>query len=585
MMKKTSAKKETTVPQSTPLPKVRIMLAQLNMFVGNLQINKEKILQTIEIAKKQSVDIVMFPEMSLTGYPIQDLIFDNDFLESELQVVKEIAQKCTNITAIVGGFDIETDLTHHPKYQNVAFILRDGQQIAKIQKRLLPTYDVFDEKRYFWSGNNYAPFEFKEKKFGIAICEDLWDDEYTIHPAQELVAHGAHIILSINASPFTADKQKIREDLVIEKSKKFHVPILYVNLIGGQDDLIFDGRSFVSDLHGKIVRRMPYCKEALMLVDLDLTSMEILPFDTATNNLIPNELRISQAIESLQNPDQDILDGLALNLRDYYHKSNVFKGIVLGVSGGIDSAFTAYIAVKAIGPEKVTGILMPSRFSSKGSIDDSIKLCSNLGIKYITAPIKDPHALLVERLNEFLPEGSDERSLDLTDQNLQARIRAIYLMYYSNKYNYLLVSTGDKSEIAAGFCTLYGDTCGGKNIPGDLYKTDLYRIVDWINREKEIIPHVIRMKKPSPELKPGQIAEDTLPPYEVLDEILRMRIDEGLSPREIIAKGKDSALVYRIESLYMNSEYKRAQLAQTIKVHKKAFGSGRKIPVLKKAKY
>jgi len=228
---------------------------------------------------------------------------------------------------------------------------------------------------------------------------------------------------------------------------------------------------------------------------------------------------------------------------------------------------------------------MPSQFSSKGSIDDSIKLCSNLGIKYVIAPIKDPHTVLTQRLNEFFPEPSDEHSLDITDQNLQARLRGMYLMYYSNKYNYLLLSTGDKSEIAAGFCTLYGDTCGGKNIPGDLYKTDLYRIVDWINREKEIIPHVIRMKKPSPELKPGQIAEDTLPPYEILDEILKMRIDEGLSPREIIAKGNESALVYRIESLYTNSEYKRAQLAQTIKVHKKAFGSGRKIPVLKKAKY
>jgi NAD+ synthase (glutamine-hydrolysing) len=563
---------------------LRIMLAQMNSLVGDLKGNQKRILEIAEIAKKNKIDLLVFPEMSISGYPIQDLIYDYDFYESEQQILNEIAIAHPDLNILVGGFGIEQDPDHHPEYQNVAFFIKNKKIQKRIQKRLLPTYGVFDEKRYFWAGNEYDPIEVEGIKLGVAICEDLWDADYSVRVAEQLVEKGAELIIGMNASPYVINKQKTREKLVIEKAKKFNVPIFYLNLIGGQDELVFDGRSFIVDKTGNIVSRAVFCEEQLIVNEFNKENKSVKPVKKE-DLIIPSKYLQEKEIIDLLDINEEIVQALSMNLRDYYNKVGIFKGIVLGLSGGVDSAFTAYIAYKAVGKENVMCLLMPSKYSSKGSIDDSIELCNNLGIRYLIVPIKESHGLLEPQLQEIFTDKVDSGSDDLACQNLQARLRGTVLMFYSNKYHYLLASTGNKSEVATGYCTLYGDTNGGKNIPGDLYKTQLYEVCNWINREKEIMPQNIITKPPSAELKEDQIDEDNLPPYAVLDEILKLRLDEGLSPRQIIAKGKDKDLVYRIEKLITNSEFKRAQLAQTIKINKKTFGMGRKIPVLKKSTY
>lgn len=567
--------------------KIRIMLGQINFIVGDLRGNQIKINEIVEIAQKNEIDLLVFPEMALTGYPIQDLIFDRDFFESEQKILKEIAKTFPDITLIIGGFNIESDPNHHPQYQNVAFVLSKGEISNIFSKRLIPTYDVFDEKRYFWEGENFLPYTIKGLKFGIAICEDLWEKEYQLNVAEKLVENGAEVIISINGSPYIIGKQKIRENLIKQKALEYKIPIAYLNLIGGEDELVFDGRSFVLDKHGRLTHRASFCKESLIFFEISTKTREINYIDHSSLKLIPKryEYDVINPISDLFNENEEIVQAMAMNLRDYFYKTGIFNRIVVGLSGGIDSAFTTYISVKAVGKEKVTAILMPSRFSSQGSLDDSIELCKNLDIEYIIFSIKDSHLLLENQLQNTLKGEYSEQDNDIANQNLQSRLRGIILMYYSNKFKALLVSTGNKSEIATGYCTLYGDTNGGKNVPGDLYKTQLYRVVNWINKNNEVIPINIVNKPPSAELKENQIDEDNLPPYKDLDEILALRIDEGLSPREIIKLGKDPNLVFYIERLYSKSEFKRAQLVQTIKINKKAFGMGRKIPILKKPSY
>ncbi len=569
----------------TPDTSIRFLLAQINFRVGDLKGNARKIKEICEFANQNAVNIVVFPEMALSGYPIKDLIFDRDFFESEQKHLTAIAQEFPELYIILGGFGQEKDPNHHPRYQNNAFILHHGKIQQHIAKRLTPTYDVFDEKRYFWSGSDYQPVTMCDLPFGIAICEDLWDHDYNVDVAANLVAEGAKFIISINGSPYYIGKQTFREQLIRDKVKQFGIPIIYLNAIGGQDELVFDGRSFIFDASGELVLRAPFCQENIILVDYSPETHQFTPLSAESFSMVPMAPIPSTPIAPLVDTNEEICVALTMNLRDYYNKTGVFKQIVLGLSGGVDSAFTAYIASQALGGDKVICLLMPSKFSSQGSLDDSIQLCKNLGMKYHIIPIKESHALLEDQLDELFLDPSASENLDLSHQNIQSRLRGIILMYYSNKYDALVVSTGNKSEIATGYCTLYGDTNGGKNIPGDLYKTQLYEVCEWINRNSEVIPRPIITKPPSAELKDDQIDEDNLPPYPILDEILQLRIDEGYSPREIIALGKNPDLVHRIERLYTNSEFKRAQLAQTIKINKKTFGSGRKIPVLKHATY
>ena len=430
----------------------------------------------------------------------------------------------------------------------------------------------------------------KKLAVGVAICEDMWDETYQVDVAKELVDSGAKMVVVINGSPYNIHKQAFREKLIQEKAKQFDIPMIYLNLQGGQDELVFDGRSFCVNKQGEVIQRGPFCKESFLLCNVDSESYNITPLQIESENfVISSELKDvllpTMPILPLFSENEEIVKALAMNLRDYYVKTGVFKRIVIGLSGGVDSAFTLYISARAIGPELVTAILMPSRYSSSGSVDDSVELCNNLGVDYIQVSIKDAHALFENQFSQIFKMTASLTDKDLADQNLQSRLRGLILMFYSNQYGALVVSTGNKSEIATGYCTLYGDTNGGKNVPGDLYKTQLYGVCEWINREKEIIPRNILTKPPSAELKPDQVDQDNLPPYAVLDEILTLRIDEGLSPREIIKKGFDSELVNRIESMYTRTEYKRAQLVQTIKINKKTFGKGRKIPVLKRSSY
>ncbi|MFW9853309.1 MAG: NAD+ synthase, partial [Candidatus Thorarchaeota archaeon] len=434
-----------------------------------------------------------------------------------------------------------------------------------VNKRLLPNYDVFDERRYFSYDNQFDPVEINEHKVGILICEDLWDEFYELKVAKELVKRGAEILIVINASPYHIGKFQLRKELVCKKSLEFSVPIVYVNMVGGQDEIVYDGQSFVTNKFGKIIYKSKAFKEEISVLNISIVS------DKKTKEK-----------DYSSNWKQNVLDALKLNLYDYFHKSSLFTGVVLGLSGGIDSAFTAFVCAKALGSEKVTAIMLPSQFTSQESILLAKKLCKNLNIKYIEHPIDD----LFRSYQKSLKTNIGDFSFDIADENLQARIRATLLMYYSNKFDWLLVSTGNKSEIGVGYCTLYGDTDGGKNIPGDLLKTQIYDICEWINRDSEVIPKEIINRIPTAELRENQKDSDTLPEYDILDTILEEIINHGLGLEfdKLNSKGIDNDTILNVRNLYLNSEFKRRQLVQTIKVSKSAFGIGRRYPVLKRIK-
>ncbi|GJQ23144.1 MAG: NAD+ synthase [Planctomycetia bacterium] len=540
---------------------MKIALAQINQTVGDFQKNTEKICSYLECARNQNADLVIFPELAVTGYPPKDFLDIPAFIDGNLNALSTITNQVSGISAILGFVD-RNKRRHGKLVHNAAAFIQDRKIVSIHHKSLLPTYDVFDECRYFEPAHTISPVKFMDSVLGISICEDIWNDEefwsrplYEIDPVENLISQGANVIINISSSPFTVEKHdKIRLRMLIHDARKYQIPFIFVNQVGGNDDLVFDGNSVIINSQGKLVAQAAAFEEDLMVVDIK-------------NPAVQTQPRIRSAIETVHM-------ALITGLRDYAMKCS-FEKVVIGLSGGIDSAVTAALAVEALGNRNVIGVLMPSQFSSQGSVDDAVKLSQNLDISYKVIPIKD----VFEIYQKILQTEFKGMPCDIAEENLQARIRANILMALSNTHGYLVLTTGNKSELAVGYCTLYGDMSGGFALISDVPKTMVYELAGFINREKEIIPLNSIIKPPSAELKPNQFDQDSLPPYDVLDGILKAYIEEARSVEEIVRMGFDKKIVHEIIRKVSRNEYKRRQAAPGIKVTSKAFGSGRRMPI------
>ena len=536
---------------------MKIGFAQINPTVGDLRGNCELIIGAYQRLAAAGAELVLTPELSLTGYPPQDLVFKSRFVPENLALLEKLHAQVGESALLVGFVDRNGG--RGKPFHNAAALLERGKPIRKMYKSLLPTYDVFDEDRYFEPATRVEPFEVQGKKIGVTICEDIWTDEYLprplydIEPVRALVEQGAEIILNLSASPFRLGAPACRLEMIAAQARTYQRPICYCNLVGGNDQLIFDGNSIAVNASGVSIAQLEAFREDEKIVD--------------TNSIDAIEFREAKTEEQL-------LAALSLGLRDYCRKCN-FRSAVLGLSGGVDSAVTAVIAVDALGAENVTGVSMPSPYSSRGSIDDARGLARNLGIKFVEIPIAEAFKVFKAQFKDIfkdLPENE-------TEENMQPRLRAMTLMALSNKFGHLVLSTGNKSELSVGYCTIYGDMAGGLGVISDVPKTTIYEFARWINRRGEIIPTSTIEKAPSAELKPNQKDQDTLPPYEILDQILQLYVEENLSARDIIARGFDEKTVRWVQRRVNLNEYKREQAAPGLKVTSRAFGMGRKMPI------
>ncbi len=540
---------------------MKIALAQINPKVGDFQNNANKIRSFIDRAGNSGAHLVVFPELAVTGYPPKDLLDVPAFINENLKILDEIVRSAHNIAVIVGFVD-RNKRRYGKLVHNAAAFIQDRKIVSVHHKSLLPTYDVFDECRHFEPAHDIIPVKFMGYTLGISICEDIWNDEefwprplYEINPIENLVSQGADLIINISSSPFSVGKHDtIRLRMLTHAALKYKVPFVYVNQTGGNDDLVFDGNSTVINAQGKPIAQAASFQEDLVVVDIE-KPVEQAPFKNYT-------------------PVETIHQALLLGLRDYVGKCG-FKKTVIGLSGGIDSAVTAALAAASLGNDNVIGVSMPSRFSSQGSIDDAVELAQNLGITYKTFPIND----IFETYRHTLNAEFKGLPFDITEENLQARIRGNILMALSNKYGYLVLTTGNKSELAVGYCTLYGDMSGGLALISDVPKTMVYELAGYTNREREVIPRNSIDKPPSAELKPNQLDQDSLPPYDVLDALLKAYIEDAKSIDEIIALGFNEKTVHEIVRKVNRNEYKRRQAAPGIRVTSKAFGSGRRMPI------
>jgi len=539
---------------------MRVGFAQLNPTVGDLRGNFEKILQSYERLAAAGAELIVTPELAITGYPPQDLVFKSRFVPETLEILDQLHRRVGKAALLVGFVD-RNEGRGRP-FHNAAALLVPGEPIRKAHKSLLPTYDVFDEDRYFQPAARVEPFDLNGKKIGVTICEDIWTEHYLprplydCEPTRSLIEQGADVILNLSASPFTLHKPAIRYEMVATLARTYQRPICYCNAVGGNDQLIFDGNSIAVNSSGGLIAQLPAFREHEQIVD--------------THSTVAVEFREESTPEQL-------FAALSLGLRDYLRKCN-FKSGVLGLSGGVDSAVVAVIAVESLGAENVVGVSMPSQYSSRGSIDDAKRLAENLGIKLLHVPIAETFAIFKGQFKEVfsgLPENE-------TEENMQPRLRAMTLMALSNKFGHLVLSTGNKSELSVGYCTIYGDMAGGLAVISDVPKTMIYELARWINREREIIPRSTIEKPPSAELKPNQKDQDTLPPYEKLDEILRLYVEENLSARDIIGRGFDEKTVRWVQRRVDLNEYKREQAAPGFKVTSRAFGLGRRMPIAQK---
>jgi len=535
---------------------MKTTIAQINYKVGDFDRNKEKILHAYRDAVKQGADLVVFAEMAITGYPCEDLLLKLEFQDKAIATLHEILYETKGLetSILIGGVyrekTIAKSLPHEKTCFNACFLLEDGKIVQTITKHNLPDYSVFDEHRVFLQGKpNLAPIEIKGQKVLILICEDLWISKYL----DRFKGQDIDLIICINASPYTTIKHKQRDDVSFYATKKLNAPLLYVNQVGGTDEEVFDGGSFVVSQQGNKLLQLLYWEEDLQTFELD--------------KLDPIALQHKDSLFHIYN-------ACVLGLRDYVRK-NFFEKVLLGISGGIDSAIVAKIAVDALGSENVFGITMPSKFTSDETMMDSSDLISNLGINVDNIPIQN----CVDAMEETLAPLFIGKDRDITEENIQSRMRGVVLMGISNKFNYLLLSTGNKSENATGYTTLYGDLCGGFNPIKDIYKTKLYELAEWINKDGEIIPKNIIEKEPTAELREGQKDTDTLPEYKTLDGILEMLIEKRSSLDDIIAAGYKPDVVRTIAKMFYKSEYKRKQAPIGVKITDLAFGKDRRVPV------
>lgn len=553
---------------------MRIAIAQLNLQIAAFETNALKIEAAIEQSKEMGVDLLVTSELAATGYPPSDLLEREDFVARSRRLVDRVASRTTDDFAVIIGCVQPNDAARGKPYFNVAAFCASGAVRDEYRKVLLPTYDVFDEDRYFASGAAVQPFRWKGRSIGITICEDMWNDAerwprpvYHRDPVAEQAAHGVDFFLNLSASPYHRDKPELRQSIVSRYAERFQRPFIYCNQVGGNDELLFDGRSFVVDQDGGLIARAHSCEEDLLVVDL--------PLDGASNHAASG-VDMPLIREDAGSDAEEVFEALVMGVRDYFAKTG-FSKAVLGLSGGIDSALTAAIAARALGASNVLGVALPSRYSSDHSVIDAAALAGNLGLDYRVIPIEPVfHALLGSLRPAF--EGTEE---GLAEENLQARARGVILMGIANKFDRLLLSTGNKSELAVGYCTLYGDMAGALAILSDVPKTLVYEISRWINEDAgaELIPRSTIEKPPSAELRPGQLDQDSLPPYEILDEIIERYVKENQSAQEIVDAGFSTSDVRKVLTLINRSEYKRRQAAPGLKVTSRAFGMGRRYPL------
>lgn len=551
---------------------MRIRLEQINPVIGDLSGNRDQILQSIRNAEEDGIELLLLPELVTCGYPPMDLLERQVFRDLLYQINDEIVEATGDLTVIFGSITENQSKVGRGMY-NSAIIAHKGEEIERVHKALLPTYDVFDDLRYFEPGNEFEPVEVNGVKMGITVCEDIWFNDndiqyhtYSVNPAEILAEKGAEVIINISASPFNKNKPVTRKNMLQKHAVGLELPLLYVNQVGAQTELVFDGDSMAFDSTGMLVARSKRFVEDILDIELEVKNGSIVP--------------VTDVSEALKNPfiEEAIFEGLILGVKDYLTKTKAAKKVILGLSGGIDSALTAVIAKEALGSDNVIAVTMPSEFSTEGSVSDSEQLAKNLGIKLLEIPIKD----IYESFNEALKPEFEGTEFGVAEENLQSRSRGVVLMALANKFGYMLLNTGNKSEMAVGYCTLYGDMAGGLSVISDLYKTEVFEVCKWLNQEyykKEVIPESIINKPPSAELRPDQKDSDSLPEYGTLDAILKYYIEQQCSREQINDIGFDGDLVDKVIRLVDLNEHKRFQAPPGLKMSAKAFGTGRRWPL------
>jgi NAD+ synthase (glutamine-hydrolysing) len=542
---------------------MKIALAQLNYHIGNFESNLEKIISTALNAQNSGADLVVFAELAVSGYPPRDFLEFDDFIDRCSDALHQIAVQCNEIAVIVGVPIRNPSEKGKPLFNSAAFIYQG--HIQYFNKALLPNYDVFDESRYFEPSRDFQLLEFKGRKIALTVCEDLWnignDPLYTINPMDELMPLGPDLMINIAASPFDYRQAEKRREVLQQNVEKYKIPLLYVNHIGAQTELLFDGGSMTITAKNQIALQLPYFEESIQIIDFETLNEDISDKETEP---YPSKINL-------------IHDALVMGIRNYFTKLG-FKKAILGLSGGIDSAVTMVLAARALGHENVTGVLMPSQFSSDHSVDDAMQLAHHLQSPVKILPIKD----LFEAFETNLENEFKDLPFGLTEENIQARIRGVLLMALSNKFGHIVLNTSNKSEAAVGYGTLYGDMNGGLSVLGDVYKTEVFDLARFINKDAEIIPLNTIIKPPSAELRPDQKDSDSLPEYDILDQILYQYIECRKGPKELINMGFDEKTVNRVLKLVNTNEYKRHQTPPILRVSPKAFGMGRRMPIVAK---